>query len=111
MAAKHRLPDGTRIEGLALRLYDVRAKRWTIHWSNSTNGTLDPAMYGAFQDGIGEFLSHEEVLGQMILVRFQWTHRGENEARWEQAYSEDGGRTWETNWIMEFTRMGEVQRA
>ena len=26
-------------------------------------------------------------------------------ARWEQAFSADGGATWEVNWVMEFTRV------
>jgi hypothetical protein len=105
------LPDGRRLRGLALRLYDVRAKRWTIHWSNSVSGTLDAAMTGTFRDGRGEFYSHEDFQGRMILVRFYWTSPGPNAARWEQAFSADGGRSWETNWIMEFTRTGEAAAA
>jgi hypothetical protein len=98
------LPDGTRVHGLALRLYDPKARRWTIHWSDSRRGTLDPAMYGVFHDGVGVFQSHEEYEGRMILIRFHWRSLGPDEARWEQAFSADGGTTWETNWIMEFTR-------
>jgi hypothetical protein len=98
------LPDGTPLRGIALRLYDPKAQRWTIHWSNSANGTLDPPMTGAFRDGRGEFYSHEDYRGRMILVRFIWTSSGKDAARWEQAFSADAGRSWETNWIMEFTR-------
>jgi hypothetical protein len=104
------IPDGTRLRGLALRLYDPRAKRWTIHWSSSANGTLDPPMYGTFRDGVGTFYSHEDFHGRMILVRFLWTHSGASAARWEQAFSADGGHSWETNWIMEFTRTGDAPR-
>ena len=99
-------PDGTRIRAVALRLYDPKAKRWTVHWSNAANGTLDPPMTGTFRDGRGEFLGHEDYNGRMILVRFHWTNQGPGRARWEQAFSADGGRSWETNWIMEFTRTG-----
>jgi len=98
------LPDGTRLRGLALRLYDPKARRWTIHWSNSASGTLDPAMYGTFRDGVGTFYSHEDYQGRMILVRFLWTAAGGDAARWEQSFSADGGRSWESNWVMEFTR-------
>jgi hypothetical protein len=104
------LPDGARIQGLALRLYDTKAGRWNIHWSNRLMGTLDPVMTGAFRDGIGKFLSHEEYRGNMILVRFLWTHSGADTARWEQAFSPDAGRTWETNWIMEFSRTPNLPR-
>jgi hypothetical protein len=98
------LPDGTTLQGVALRLYDPQAGRWTIHWSNRATGTLDPPMTGAFRDGRGEFYSHEDYRGRMILVRFFWTSAGPDAARWEQAFSADGGRSWETNWIMEFSR-------
>ena len=98
------LPDGTRIRGMALRLYNPGARRWTINWASSTTGTLDPQMTGGFRDGRGEFYSHEDYKGRMILVRFIWTSAGSNAARWEQAFSADAGKTWETNWIMDFTR-------
>jgi hypothetical protein len=98
------LPDGTRLRGLALRLFDPRANRWTIHWSNGVNGTLDTPLTGTFRDGVGVFYGHDNHAGKMVPVRFHWTSAGPNDARWEQAYSEDGGTTWETNWIMQFTR-------
>lgn len=102
------LPDGTRLRGLALRLYDPAARRWTIHWASAANGRLDPPMTGTFRDGVGVFYSHEDYQGRMILVRFHWTPTGPGLARWEQAFSADGGATWETNWIMEFTRTSDV---
>jgi hypothetical protein len=100
------LPGGQRIHGLALRLYEPDARRWTIHWASSDRGRLDPALTGTFRDGVGEFLSHEDFGGRMVLVRFHWTSAGPDAARWEQAFSADGGRTWETNWTMDFTRTG-----
>ena len=103
------LPDGTRIRAVALRLSDPKRTHRTIQWANAANGTLDPPMTGAFRDdGRGEFLSHEDYHGRMILVRFHWTRGGPDAARWEQAFSADAGRTWETNWIMEFSRVGGV---
>ncbi len=102
------LPDGTRLRGIALRLYDPRSARWTIHWSNGANGTLDPVMTGVFRDGRGEFYSHEDYQGRMILVRFFWSSLGPDAARWEQAFSGDAGRTWQTNWVMDFSRVTEV---
>ena len=67
-------------------------------------GTLDPQMTGTFRDGRGEFYSHEDYKGRMILVRFIWTSLGPDAARWEQAFSADAGASWETNWIMDFAR-------
>ncbi|MGI8546695.1 MAG: hypothetical protein ACR2M1_05070 [Gemmatimonadaceae bacterium] len=102
------LPEGIRIQGLALRLYEPKTRRWTIHWSSSATGTLDPPMTGIFHDGVGEFYSHEDYQGRMIIVRFDWRSVDRNAARWEQAFSADGGKTWETNWIMDFTRTGSA---
>jgi hypothetical protein len=99
------LPDGERLRGLALRLYDPRARRWMIHWSSAANGTLDPPVIGSFSDGVGTFYGHEDYRGRRIFVRFLWTATGPQTARWEQAFSVDGGSTWETNWTMTFTRV------
>jgi hypothetical protein len=93
------------IHGLTLRLYDEGSRQWTIYWANRKNGRLDPPMTGAWTNGVGEFYDQELYRGRMILVRFLWTNDSENAARWEQAYSDDGGRAWETNWIMELTRV------
>jgi hypothetical protein len=97
-------PDG-RIRGLTLRIYNPRSRQWTIHWSNSATGTLDEAMTGEFRDGRGEFYNQELFEGRAIYVRFVWTPSSPTQARWEQAFSADGGKTWETNWIMDFTRV------
>ncbi|HEX6536443.1 MAG TPA: hypothetical protein VF041_17765 [Gemmatimonadaceae bacterium] len=98
------LPDGGAIRAVALRLYQPKTRRWTIHWSNAATGTLDAPMTGTFRDGRGVFYGQEDYQGRMILLRFHWTSGGPDAARWEQAFSADGGRTWETNWIMELTR-------
>jgi len=60
-------------------------------------------MVGRFMGGIGEFFGDETVDGKPVLCRFRWTQPTADSARWEQAFSDDGGRTWETNWIMTFT--------
>ena len=103
------LPDGTPLRGLALRLYNPAAKHWTISWSSSTTGTLDPPMTGTFTNGVGTFYSHEDYKGRPIIVRFVWTSMGSDLARWEQAFSADDGASWETNWVMDFTRTAAVE--
>jgi hypothetical protein len=103
-------PDGTTIRAIALRLYEPATRRWTIHWSNAATGTLDAPMVGAFLEGRGVFYSHEQVDDRMVFVRFIWTPVNADAARWEQAYSADGGMTWETNWIMAFER-SETERS
>jgi hypothetical protein len=97
-------PSGA-IHGLTLRLYEPSTRQWRLYWANEAKGVLDPPMVGAFQNGRGEFFSHELFEGQGIYVRYVWSDITPTSCRWEQAFSADGGRTWETNWIMTFTRV------
>jgi hypothetical protein len=96
-------PSG-RIRGMTLRLYDPKARQWSLYWANAANGTLDKPMVGEFKDGRGEFYNLETFQGRSIYVRFIWSGITPEACRWEQAFSADGGQTWETNWIMTFTR-------
>ena len=89
--------------GMAFRLYDPKTRLWSIHWVDNQYRTMEAPMVGAFHgDGIGMFEGEYELAGRPLLVRFLWS-RGER-PRWEQAFSDDGGATWETNWTMEFRR-------
>ena len=94
-----------RVQGMAVRLYDLKSNQWRIYWANRKWGTLDQPMIGEFKDGRGEFFNQELFEGRGIYVRFIWSVFTEASCRWEQAFSEDGGKTWETNWIMDFTRV------
>ena len=98
------LPDGMLLRGLALRLYEPATGQWTIHWSADAAGTLGVPVIGGFRDGVGEFHGADTYEGQPIRVRFYWMSSGPGSARWERAFSSDGGVTWETNWIMTFRR-------
>jgi hypothetical protein len=93
------------IYGMTLRLFDPASQQWTIYWANRKSGRLDVPMTGAFKDGVGEFYDQEMFHGRMIYVRFLWTNETPDTARWQQAFSEDGGKNWETNWIMDLTRV------
>jgi hypothetical protein len=95
------LRNGTPVIGTTLRLYNPRTSEWTIHWADTVNpGVLLPPMVGRFRDDCGEFYGDEQVNGRRVLCRFRWFRA----PRWEQAFSDDEGKTWETNWIMTFTR-------
>lgn len=96
-------PSG-RLQGLTLRLYDPASRQWRLYWANGAKGILDQPMVGAFREGRGEFFSHELFEGQAVLVRYLWSEITPTSCHWEQAFSPDGGRTWETNWIMAFDR-------
>ena len=88
-----------RIEALNLRLYEPQAGRWSLTFVNIRDGLLTPPVYGGFHDGVGEFYGDDQLGGRPIKVRFLIFRQGPDKARFEQAFSDDGGETWETNWI------------
>ena len=88
-----------RIDGLNLRLYEPQVKRWSLAFVNIRDGLLTPAVYGGFHDGVGEFYGDDQLGGRPIRVRFLILRQGPDTARFEQAFSADGGTTWETNWV------------
>jgi hypothetical protein len=88
-----------RIDALNLRLYEPQAQRWSLTFISARDGLLTPAVYGGFHDGVGEFHGDDQLGGRPIKVRFRITRPGPDEARFEQAFSADGGTTWETNWF------------
>jgi hypothetical protein len=93
------------IKGLSLRLYDPTARQWRISWSNSNDGILGPPMVGGFRDGRGEFYDQETYDGRAIYVRFIFSEITASTFRLEQAFSADGGKTWEANWIAAFRKV------
>ena len=98
-------PTSGRVDAVTVRLYSPAAREWSIYWAASTgSGRMDVPMVGGFSGSRGEFYSQEVFEGRHIFTRFVWPVQGPDACRWEQAYSPDGGRTWETNWIMDFTR-------
>jgi hypothetical protein len=94
-----------RIQGMSLRLYDAKSRQWKIRWSNSADSDLGEPMVGGFANGRGLFYNQEELNGRAILVRFIFSNMTATSFRIEQAFSDDGGRSWETNWISEFTKL------
>jgi hypothetical protein len=99
-------PEGTYM-GVALRSFDAKTRQWSIWWLDGRTplGPLDPPVRGGFKDGVGTFYSDEDFNGKPIRVRFLWSHITASSAQWEQAYSPDGGKTWETNWVQDVRRV------
>jgi len=95
------------LEGLSLRLYDPRSRQWSLHFANGASGLLSPPTVGEFMNGRGEFYDQETFDGRAILVRFVITPTTADSCRFEQAFSKDGGKTWEPNWIATDTRVKE----
>lgn len=94
-----------RIEGLSLRLYNPESGQWSLNFSNSRGGTLSPPVIGEFKNGRGEFYGQETLNGRAILVRFVISDITPDSCRFEQSFSDDGGKTWEANWIAIDTRV------
>lgn len=93
--------------GLTVRTFDRNKRQWSIYWVNSRDGILFPPVVGGFTGDRGEFYGDDEDDGRKVKVRFVWTKRGPDAARWEQSFSYDGGQTWETNWVNDLTRVKE----
>jgi hypothetical protein len=97
-------PSG-HVEGMTIRTYSAKSHQWSIYWSSQTNGSVDfPPMVGEFKNGVGEFYDSETYDGKSIFVRFTWRVNSPDSCHWEQAFSADGGKSWETNFIWDLTR-------
>jgi hypothetical protein len=101
-----KLPGG-EYRGVSLRAYDAKTGQWAIWWLDGRNpfGELDPPVKGRFEHGIGTFYADDKLRGKPIRVRFLWSRITHDSAHWEQAFSPDGGKTWETNWTADFQRV------
>lgn len=98
-------PGGEPFEGFTLRQFDPQTRVWRIWWASSKRpGYLDPPVQGSWSDGYGRFFCNDELNGQLVKVRFEWTSQTPSTARWEQAFSYDSGVSWRVNWVMELTR-------
>lgn len=98
-------PDGQVFRALNLRLYDPASKQWSANYSNMASGTLGVPAVGSFHNGVGEFYDQEMLDGRTVLVRFVISGITPTSAHFEQSISDDGGRSWETNWIVDDTRV------
>jgi len=97
--------------GMSLRLFDRATGQWSIWWASNRRGGLEAPVTGAFADGIGRFEGDDTHDGIAVRVRFIWSGIEANRAHWEQAFSADGGKTWETNWRMRMTRLAAYRTA
>jgi hypothetical protein len=101
--------DGPKghIEFLSLRLYNPQSRQWSLNFASSNVGAFSQPMIGQFKDGRGEFYDQEPFNGRAIWVRFVFFNVSPTSGRSEQAFSDDGGKTWEVNWINTYTRVAD----
>ena len=98
---------GGAYRGVALRSFDSKTQQWSIWWLDSRTplGPLDPPMRGSFHNGVGTSYADDTFNGRPVRVRFIWSRITPTSCHWEQAFSPDGGKTWETNWVQDITRV------
>lgn len=97
-------PSG-KIEGMSLRLYDPHSQQWSLNFANIRSGQLTPPTIGTFKNGQGVFYNQDTYNGKSIFVRFIISNITEKSCHFEQAFSGDGGKTWEVNWIADDNRI------
>ncbi|HEY8298382.1 MAG TPA: hypothetical protein VIG32_10205, partial [Candidatus Baltobacteraceae bacterium] len=93
------------LELLSLRLYNPQTRTWNLYFATNRVGVVSDAMTGSFKNGRGVFFSNDTLNGRAILVRFRVDSFSPTSARSDQSFSSDGGKTWEVNWINDYTRI------
>ncbi len=96
--------SGGALMGLTLRTFNPQTHQWYLYWANSKDGVIAVPQIGEFKNGVGEMYAADTLNGRAILVRFAWTKTTANSPHFEQAFSAEGGKTWEVNWISELSR-------
>lgn len=100
-----KFPDG-EVRAAAFRSFSEKSRTWAIWWLDGrTPHNLDVPVIGSFAGSVGTFLANDKLDGKPITVRFTWHANPGSNPVWEQAFSGDDSRTWETNWVMEFVRL------
>jgi hypothetical protein len=93
------------MSAIMVRLYSPKSQQWSLNWANRDNARFDVSTIGEFKNGRGEFYDQELFEGRSILVRYVWSNITATSGHFEQSFSDDGGKTWEANWIAQSTRI------
>ena len=99
-----RAPSG-KFMGMGVRVWLPQESKWADHWTSAANGVVNAPQKGEFIDGEGVFISEEQVDGVDWLYRGIWDKITPNSCRWHQSSSKDGGKNWQWNWWMDWTRV------
>jgi hypothetical protein len=92
--------------GTTVRIWDAAGARWWLSWSSTRSPRFEPPVVGGFDgQGRGSFFGADSHEGVPICVRYLWDATDPAGPRWEQAFSADGGASWEPNWQMTFLRV------
>lgn len=96
---------GSHIVGVTVRLYNAQTHEWSLWWGTQKRGLVPPPQVGRFENGVGDFFARDKHNGKPIVIRFRWKLLPGDHPRFEQAFSPDNGKTWETNWTTDYTRV------
>lgn len=96
---------GGDFRGMAIRFFDPQTRLWSAYWSTNRTGTLDPPVVGGFKNGVGTFYGRDRDGDRPVYVRCLWSEITDTHVKWEQAFSIDEGKTWETNLVMDMDRI------
>ena len=97
---------GDPYAAVTIRTFNPETGLWSIWWIDGRDPGMGEPVHGRFEHGVGTFLGEDVCNGTPVAVRFTWSDITDERARWSQAFSADGGKTWETNWIMDFALAG-----
>ncbi len=92
------------VEAIALRLFNLSTKLWSLYWADNIAGTLDLPLKRSFEENLGVFVGRDKLNGEDILVQFQYDKSDLENPVWGQAFSDDEGAPWEWNWFMFFKK-------
>lgn len=100
--------------GMTTRTYDPKTGLWRLYWVDNhfSDGVIDPPVIGKFDRNVGVFEGSATYNGIPVIMRFTWTVHEKGSkvaASWEQAFSTDGGKTWEVNWTNEIIRIDDTE--
>lgn len=92
-------------EGTAIHLFNPKTQLWSNYWADSNNGAMEVPVVGSFEKTNAVFYAYDTLGDKAIIIRFHWDVSDKNNPVWEQAFSDDDGKTWEVNWIMQYSRI------
>lgn len=93
--------SGGRLQIYTLRLYNPDSRQWSVAFANKAGGSMSVPAVGEFRDGRGDFYDQETYNGRAVMLRFSISGITPTTAHFEQAFSPDGGKTWETNFVVD----------
>jgi hypothetical protein len=91
--------------GMGVRVFDIEKKKWADHWVSASVGVVNLPQMGSFKDGVGTFLAEEGEGADRMIYRGVWDRVTPRSCRWHQSSSKDGGKTWDYDWYMDWTRV------